>query len=351
MIPSDIISKLNELSCEDVAEKLGMEVKKHRALCFIHDDHHPSLSFWGKNRQHWICFVCNISGGPIDLVMKHEGYDFMQACEWLGNEFGIDVGFHSKTYAKAERPKMRIRRSFQKEERRPFDAEVGRWIIENCEITPSAADFLFGQRKLKKEIVEALNVKAIDDSRELVKAMTDRFGETRVIDSGFVTVTNQRKYFRMFTPCLIFPYYDMEENLVGMQSRYLGSKENAPRFQFVSSQKSRLFNLPMVNSLHESDDLFICEGVTDCLAMLSSGKNAVALPSATIIPKNDLFILKHFSLHMYPDHDKAGGDAYSKLFRFYTNLYTTIKKEYFPEGIKDYAEYYVKECGQQEVTK
>lgn len=47
-IPENVIAQLEGLSCEDVAEKLGMDVKRHRTLCFMHDDHHPSLAFMGE---------------------------------------------------------------------------------------------------------------------------------------------------------------------------------------------------------------------------------------------------------------------------------------------------------------
>lgn len=56
----------------------------------------------------------------------------------------------------------------------------------------------------------------------------------------------------------------------------------APRFQFISSQKTRLFNLPVLNTMKFGEDLYISEGITDCLALLSAGKKAVAIPSATI---------------------------------------------------------------------
>lgn len=52
-IPNHTINKLNSLSCEEVAEKLGMDVIRHRALCFMHDDHHPSMHFYGRNREMW----------------------------------------------------------------------------------------------------------------------------------------------------------------------------------------------------------------------------------------------------------------------------------------------------------
>lgn len=91
-IPNHIIEALNNLSCENVAEELGIEVVKHRALCFMHDDHHPSLYFSGKNREMWWCFVCNKGGKAINLVMEYACLGFVEACQWLGSRFNINVG-------------------------------------------------------------------------------------------------------------------------------------------------------------------------------------------------------------------------------------------------------------------
>ena len=63
-ISQETISRLRMLSCESVAEQLGIEVRKHKALCFMHEDHHPSLSFFGNNRERWNCFVWNFSITP-----------------------------------------------------------------------------------------------------------------------------------------------------------------------------------------------------------------------------------------------------------------------------------------------
>ncbi len=50
-IPKNVIGRLNELSCESVAEKLGVEVIHHKALCIAHDEEHPSMAFFGENRS------------------------------------------------------------------------------------------------------------------------------------------------------------------------------------------------------------------------------------------------------------------------------------------------------------
>jgi hypothetical protein len=76
--------------------------------------------------------------------------------------------------------------------------------------------------------------------------------------------------------------------------------------------------------------------------MLSAGMNAVAIPSATSLPFEDLVMLENYDLRMYPDQDEAGFGAFKKLRRFFINNYSTIKAEKLPEGVKDYCDYYVK---------
>ena len=77
------IQKLRDLPIEGVAEQLGMVVKRHKALCPFHDDHHASLSF-NTRKNSCRCYVCmGNSVGTIDLVMKYLGKDFLLACRWL----------------------------------------------------------------------------------------------------------------------------------------------------------------------------------------------------------------------------------------------------------------------------
>ena len=74
------------------------------------------------------------------------------------------------------------------------------------------------------------------------------------------------------------------------------------------------------------------------MALLSDGLNAVAIPSATILPLEDLILLKNYELHMYPDRDEAGQKAFMALRRFFINHYSTVRAEALPEGVKDYCD-------------
>ena len=93
--------------------------------------------------------------------------------------------------------------------------------------------------------------------------------------------------------------------------------------------------------MSRGDKLFISEGITDCLALLSADMKAVAIPSATILPLEDLALLRSYDLHMYPDQDEAGQRAFMDLRRFFVNNYSSLKAEILPDGMKDFCDYYI----------
>ena len=222
-----------------------------------------------------------------------------------------------------------------------LDDEIFRWLIGKASLSDVAKKFLFEERCFNKEVIINLNIKSVTDSKKVKELLVSEFGEERCVKSGIVRKGEYGTYFYFYTPCLLFPYYEQDGKLVGIQSRYLGEKKDAPRFQFLAAQKTRVFNLPILNTLKRGDKLYISEGITDCLAMLSSGLKSVAIPSATIQPLEDLILLKNYDLYMYPDQDDAGQRAFVEVRRFFVNNYSTVKAEKLPEGVKDYCEYYI----------
>lgn len=339
-IPQNIVGCLNELPIEEVADRLGIEVRRHKALCFKHEDHNPSITF-STSKNIYKCWVCGVGGGPIKLVQDKEGLNFQEACIWLGQKFNIWCPKeNNRNFPKRTSTQKYLTK--HKEETVIFNKEVYTWLINNATLLEPAKMFLFNERHLDEGVVKKLRIGSVVNSLNMVNALIKRFGEDVCLKTGLVRRGNDGLYFYFYTPCLLLPYYDMDGILIGVQSRYLGTNEKVPRFQFMSSQKTRLYNLPILNSLRRGDKLYISEGITDCLALLSDGLNAVAIPSATILPTEDLILLKNYELHMYPDQDSAGEKAFISLRRFFINHYSIVRAEVLPDGVKDYCDYYIK---------
>ena len=295
------LQKLRDLPIEGVAERLGLRVVRHKALCPFHDDHHASLSF-KVSKNTCRCFVCMTqSMGPIDLVMRHLRVDFKAACRWLADEHNIIL--------EEENVKMKKCNNVKTEAERPFDASRYERFFERPWLNEEARRFLFDERRLDPRVVRWCRLTSWKD--------------------------------RQGTPWLQIPYYDRDGRLVGVQNRNLiiGA---TPRFRFPQGSRCGIYNLPVLNLLRSGDELYITEGCSDCWAMLSAGHKAIAIPSATLLTREDREQLSmvngqwSISFHMYPDRDAPG----ERLFLQLQQVLPTLQHHQLPPGCKDFADYY-----------
>ncbi|WP_254880107.1 hypothetical protein [Segatella copri] len=152
---------------------------------------------------------------------------------------------------------------------------------------------------------------------------------------------------------LTTPYYDRQGNLIGVQNRNLDYSKTAdvPRFRFPRGARCSIYNLPVVNRLKAGDELFITEGCSDCWAMLSSGRKAIAIPSATLLSQEDRETLrslsreKSVSFHMFPDCDAPGESLFMQL----REVLPGLVHHQLPVGCKDFGEAYSLEEKSQEL--
>lgn len=316
------IQKLRDLPIEGVAELLGMVVKRHKALCPFHADHHASLSF-NTRRNSCRCYVCmKDSVGTIDLVMKYLGKDFLSACRWLAEVNGVyleDGRKDSLSKDSLSKEASSLDASPDASLSSSFDARKYARFFEHPWLNEAARRFLFDERRIDERVARWCRL----------TSWTDKKGVN----------------------WLQIPYFDMEGNLIGIQNRNLDYKKNqkmlvdAPRFRFPYGARCSIYNLPVVKMLKPGEQLFITEGCSDCWAMLSAGHKAIAIPSATLLKPNDKKWLaeigSQFKIewHMFPDKDAPG----ERLFLQLKEILPQLIHHQLPPGCKDFSEYYLKE--------
>ena len=364
--------RLRDLPIEQVAERVGLHVVRHKSLCPFHDDHRPSLTFHARSNT-FRCFSCGAQGGPIDLVMRRLGMSFPEACRWLDGGVTIDP-----------LPISRPRPREEEETHKSFYAARYARFFEHPWLSDRARSFLFQERRLDPRVVAWCRL----------TSWTDRHG----------------------THWLQTPYYDTHMRLVGLQNRNLdypaSTKQNAgttagkpldppgtdslpdagtdagtdsetdgrtngqaagqagcragcqtgcqtngqtdgqtdgqatftqPRFRFPQGSRCGLYNQPVLLRLRPGEPLYITEGCSDCWAMLSSGRKAVAIPSATTLHEDEARILLDLHdrlstpFHMYPDADAPG----ERLFMQLRDLLPGLTHHHLPPGCKDFSDYYL----------
>ena len=333
------IQKLRDLPIERVAEQMGMVVKRHKALCPFHADHHASLSF-NTRRNSCRCYVCmKDSVGTIDLVMKYLGKDFLSACRWLAEVNGVYLeDSHPKVVSSSSPISLSSSSSGASPETLSgassetspdasqscsFDAKKYARFFEHPWLNGAARRFLFEERRIDERVARWCRL----------TSWTDRRGVN----------------------WLQIPYFDMEGKLIGIQNRNLDYKKkqkmpvdaedskDAPRFRFPYGARCSIYNLPVVKMLKPGEKLFITEGCSDCWAMLSAGHKAIAIPSATLLKPEDkkwlaeMGELLHTEWHMFPDRDAPGESLFMQL----KEILPRLVHHQLPPECKDFSEYYL----------
>lgn len=319
------MDKARATPIEEVAGKLGMRVVRHTALCPFHNDKNPSLHFHrGKNR--YKCFACGASGDVVDLVMKYNNVGFKEAVAEILEKRGEGLmveDYHDQLP--------------QKNQKTP-DIEYLSTLIAHPVLTQEARRFLFDERRIDPRVVEWCGLTSIDRPTPCW-----RWGK------AFYDA-----------PSLLIPYRDVDGRLLTVQGRRLeelkikdlkieelkikemgdeDSKHYTPRFRFPPGSQTGMYNKPVLRRLREGDDLWITEGPSDCWAMLSAGRKAVAIPSATSLTMDDVSLIKEglprgVTLNMMPDNDRPGMELFQTLKRFFPEL----RGHVLPEGVKDFGE-------------
>ena len=311
------IDKLKAIPIVEVAERLGIKVSGHKARCVFHSpDRHPSLRFY-ENKGSAHCFTCgkHISN-TIDLVMQVMNCSFVKACKWLSDGHATYSCDNANVSAGQSRETTAATVDLTHLER----------LIENPRLNSEARRFLFEERKISQEVAARMRLGSL--SRDVPM-------------SGDIHGT----WFN--SPALLIPYFSTDGQLVNLQARYLGS-EKKPRFQFPKGARSIIFNAPQLAKLSPGDHLHIAEGVSDCLAMLSAGYKAIAIPSATLLTFNDRQMIGEaaarvegrLELDVWPDNDRAGSELANQLALLATDIGITLHHHKLPEGCKDFGDYW-----------
>ena len=295
------LDEIRATPIEEVAENLGIGIVRHMALCPFHNDKHPSLHFDLKKNR-YKCFACGASGNVIDLVMRYNNMEFKEAINWIGNK-EVNTA-KDNAYEKKESREEAV------------DIEYLEVLMKNVCINEDAARFLFDERRIDSRVVEWCGLSSVSSDTPCW-----RWGK------AFYDA-----------PSLLIPYRDVDGKLLTVQGRYLG-KEKKPRFKFPHGSQAGMYNKQVIATLKKGDELWITEGPSDCWAMMSAGRKAVAIPSATSLTTGDLRLLgeglqKGVSLHMAPDNDRPGMELFKTLKRHFPDLQGHV----LPDGVKDFGE-------------
>jgi DNA primase catalytic core len=307
---------LNDISIEDTARKLGMELKQVSSdqaitLCPFHDDKSPSMRLYldrRQGKQHFFCFACNAHGDVIDLVKGTLGLDFKEAVAWIYPSiiFEKHVKGASKTTTGGSAKQNEVsgivtayelyktNKNQQKFDVWASSRNLNSEILRKAGFVYSPRNFLSKRIELITDITaRRLSVGHLEDAHLIKKVSLGASEKLHLQLTDENSLTD--KYFDFFIDeRIIFPIFDENGRLVGLAGRALddAKKINSPKYQFskgfskVNTLYRAEYAFKNIKAQAKRNDgiikLYICEGFLDALRFESLGFNAVAVMGSNL---------------------------------------------------------------------
>lgn len=321
---------LHNVSIEDIANRLGMTLKKTSAnqfvtLCPFHDDKNPSLLIDCSReggRQHFYCFSCGAKGDSIDLVKQKLNVGFKEAVDWLDPSRSVarrdSINYTAKKNASpaVDLPALQFGYNLYKKGSNQTALDV--WINERRldPVVIKRAGVVYAQRNFLSKILEAEKNRSV--KREYTGDLEDAYLIRKLIPgvtgNGHLPLSagsdESNRYIDYFiADRIIFPIHNEMGLLLGLAGRALTSSPDstAPKYQFTREfpKATVLYRADYAFKLIRSEAkkgnqnivIYLCEGFLDALRFESLGFPAVAIMGSSV-SEHQVKLLQSLSLSL-----------------------------------------------------
>lgn len=346
MIPKEVIEEIRH-RC-DIEDVIGSYVTLKRAgsnrngLCPFHSEKTPSFTVFPAT-QSFYCFGCGAGGDVITFTQKMENLDYVAALEMLATRAGISIPNDPMPGGAPTIPRRRIY------EMNLEAAKFFRAALFDPVLGREAMAYLTEHRRLTGATIKRFGLGFAPNDFGLLTNHMKKAGFTEAeLIAGFLSKRSQRgALFDLFRNRIIFPVIDTAGNIVAFGGRVMD--DSKPKYLNSSDtpgfKKSRvLFGLNYAKE-HCTEELILCEGYMDTIAMHAAGfQNAVATLGTAITSEHARLISRYTKrVVINYDSDEAGQKAADKAMQLLDQVGLPVRVLKL-EGAKD-ADEFIKKFG------
>lgn len=289
----------------------------YRSLCPFHKEKTPSF-YVSPERQIWHCFGCNLGGDAIKFLMQMENYNFYEALEVLAKKLGLEI--------------KKIDKALLSQKKEVLDALLlsAKFFIKNLfdKKNLNVLDYLVKERGLKKDTILKFKIGYSPSSFDQLKnfLISRGFSQGVLIASGLAIKNEQGKLFDRFRNRIMFPIFDLQDNVIGFSGRIFEPREKKEKIEelskYVNSPNTIVYNKSQAiylinfakNKIKEKNSAIIVEGNMDGVLSQQAGvENAVASSGSSLTIEH-LKIIRRYTdkINFAFDNDEAGYSALKK---------------------------------------
>ena len=318
MIKRETVDEI--IARNDIESLIGSYVSLKRAgsnlkgLCPFHSEKTPSFTVYPAANSFY-CFGCGIGGNAITFVRQMEHLDYPDAVEFLAKRAGINVVLEEDTnnYQGEKISKQKLYR---------MNADAAKFFhyalfLDNPK-SKAALSYFTEKRGLSVATIKHFGLGYAPDSFDaLMNYMLSKgYSKDELVIAYLAGKTDKGHYYDAFRNRVMFPIIDTAENVIAFGGRVMD--DSKPKYKNTMDtpvfKKSRnLFALNFARH-SSSEELILCEGYMDVIALHSSGfTNAVATLGTAITSERARLMSRYTKKVIISyDADEAGQKAAKK---------------------------------------
>ncbi len=321
MIKREVVDEI--LMRNDIESVIGSYVSLKRAgsnlkgLCPFHSEKTPSFTVYPAANSFY-CFGCGVGGNAITFIRQIEHLDYPDAVEFLAKRAGISIILEDD---KAVNKKDYVSKQRLYDMNRDAAKFFHYSLFSDNPKSKEALSYFVDKRKLSMSTIKHFGLGFAPDSFDSLMnyMLTKGYTKDELVIAYLAGKTEKGHYYDAFRNRVMFPIIDTADNVIAFGGRVMD--DSKPKYKNTMDtpvfKKSR--NLFALNFARHacSENLVLCEGYMDVIAMHAAGfTNAVATLGTAITPEQARVMSRYTKKVIISyDADEAGQKAAQKAIR------------------------------------
>lgn len=292
--------------------RLTRHGSSYLGLCPFHNEKTPSFSV-SESKQIFKCFGCGESGNVVTFLMKYENFTFPEALKVLADKAGISLP--EQEYSEKQKRQAGRRNQLLEINRQ---AAVYFFAKLKTEHGKNAYHYFTKERGLSNDTIVKFGLGYSDYSSGLSDDLyqhlkTLGYSDELIKASGLVEIRAGKPPHDKFWNRAMFPILDANQRVIGFGGRVMGEGKpkyiNSPDTE-VFDKSRNLFGLYLARR-SKRQNIILCEGYMDVIAMHQAGFDNAAASLGTALTPGQASLLKRYTKEVLLtyDSDAAGVKA------------------------------------------
>ena len=303
-------------SRNDIVDVIGSYVRMKKkgstyfGLCPFHNEKTGSFSV-SPNKQMYYCFGCGAGGNVFTFLMQYENFTFGEAMQSLADRVGIELPQQEMTSAQRREADRRTRLlEINKEAAKYF------YTLLRSPRGQKAYQY-FKKRELSDETMQKFGLGYSDQySDDLYRYLRKKGYDDDILkDSGLITIDEVRGGHDKFWNRAMFPIMDVHNRVIGFGGRVMGDGEpkylNSPETRIFDKSRN-LYGLNIARTTRKNQ-LLLCEGYMDVIALHQAGFDNAVASLGTALTSGHANLLKRYTKEVYLTYDSDGAGVKAAL--------------------------------------